>query len=181
VPAPETLLFRESQSFHLGYARIGSGLKVAHYPRIALAIPPVALIVITLRQIVWHHPWGNPPATNGGLVFLNVLLLLVFIRLMTVRLVTELRPNRLSVAMKGLFRRIRVPVAGIRSATAVRYDPVADYGGYGIRSGRLGRAYIASGNQAVQLELKDGSKLLVGSARPAELARMIGEAQQRKT
>src|SRR5579872_285833 len=125
-------------------------------------IPPLALVIITLRQIVWHHPWGNPPVTDGGLVFLTILILLVYLRLVSVRLVTELDPERLSVAMRGLWRRTRVPVAEIRSATAVRYDPVAEYGGYGIRSGPRGRAYIASGNQAVQLELRDGRKILVG-------------------
>jgi hypothetical protein len=164
VRAGRKVLFREKQAFHLGIARI------------ALAVPPLALLIITMRQIAWHHPWGNPPVTNADLLFLTNLLLLVYVRLITVRLVTELRPGRLSVALKGLWRRIRVPVADIRSAMPVHYDP-AEYGGYGIRSGPRGRAYIASGTQAVQLELRDGRKILVGSGRPEELARMISEAQ----
>jgi hypothetical protein len=159
------VLFRETQRFHLGVARF------------SLAIPPLALLVITLRQIVWRHPWGNPPVTDGGLVFLTVLIFLVYIRLMTVRLTTELRPGQLSVAMRGLWRRTRVPVVNIRSVKAVQYDPVAEYGGYGIRSGPRGRAYIAQGNQAVQVDLRDGGKILVGSQRPDELAQMIARAR----
>jgi hypothetical protein len=109
--------------------------------------------------------------------YATVLTLLVYVRLITVRLVTELRPKQLSVAMKGFWRRIRVPVAEIRTTAAVEYNPISEYRGYGIRSGPRGRAYIASGNQAVQLELRDGRKLLIGSQRPKELARKIVEAQ----
>ncbi len=166
MPADNAILFREKQSFRLVYARV------------ALALPPLVLLVVTLRQVVWHHPWGNPPSSNGNLIFLTVLLLLVYLRLTTVRLVTELRPDRLSVAMKGFLRRMRVPVADIRTAVAVEYDPVAEYRGYGVRSGPRGQAYIASGNQAVQLELRDGRKLLIGSQQAKELARRIAEAQR---
>ena len=160
------VLFREKQSFRLGYARI------------ALAMPPAALVIISLPpDSSGIIPWGNPPTTNGNLLFLTILMVFVYVRLITVRLVTELRPEQLSVAMKGFWRRTRVAVADIRAATAVEYDPVAEYRGYGVRSGPRGQAYIASGNQAVQLELRDGRKLLVGSQQPKELVRRIVEAQ----
>lgn len=159
------VLFRERQAFQLGAGRT-----------LSLAIPPLALAAITLRQIVWHRPWGNPQMTDGGLLFLTILTSLVFLRLVTVRLTTELRPAQLSIAMKGVWRRSRVPVATIRSAEPVTYAPVAEYGGYGVRSGPRGRAYIARGTEAVQLELEDGSKILLGSQHAAELARKITEA-----
>lgn len=160
------VLFREKQSFQLG-GRL-----------IALGIPPAALVIITLRQLVWHQKWGSPPMSDGGLLFLTVLIGLVFLRLVTVRLTTELRPEQLSIALKGVWRKTRVPVADIRSAEAVTYSPMAEYGGYGIRPGPRGRAYIARGTQAVQLELRDGGKILLGSGRPDELAREITEARR---
>src|SRR5579863_4493941 len=160
------VLFRETQSFRLGYAKI------------ALAMPPAALVIVSCRQILWHHPWGTPPVTNGNLVFLTVLTLAVYARLITVRLVTELRPEQLSVAMKGFWRRTRVAIADIRSAAAVQYDPVSEYRGYGVRPGPRGQAYIAFGDQAVQLELRDGRKLLVDSQQAQELARRITDAQR---
>jgi hypothetical protein len=166
MAARGAVLFREKQPFRLGYARI------------AMAMPPVALAAIGSRQIVWNHPWGNPAVTNGNLIFLTILTLLVYVRLITVRLVTELRPDQLSVAMKGFWRRIRVPVADIRTAVVVEYDPIREYHGYGVRSGPRGQAYIASGNQAVQLELRDGRKLLIGSQQPKELAGSIAKAQR---
>jgi hypothetical protein len=166
MPRDNAILFHEKQAFNLAYARI------------ALALPPLVLLVVTCRQVIWHHPWGNPPTSNGNLIFLTVLLILVYLRLTTVRLVTELRRDRLSVAMKGFLRRTRVPVANIRSAEAVEYDPVGEYRGYGVRPGPRGQAYIASGNQAVQLELRDGRKLLIGSQRARELASRIADARR---
>jgi hypothetical protein len=158
------ILYREKQRFHLGARGI------------ALAIPPAALLVLCLRQVVWRHPWGNPPMTDGGIVFLTVVVLLVYLRLLAVHLWTELRPDRLSVAMKGLFRRVRIPVADIAKAEPVEYDPASEYGGYGIRDGPRGKAYIASGVRAVHLQLSDGRQFLIGSQRVDELVRKILEA-----
>jgi hypothetical protein len=143
------------------------------HARLVLAMPPAAMLFIAVRQLVFHHPWGNPAMSNGGVVFLTVLLVGVYIRLITVRLVTDVRSGELSVGLQGLWRKRKVPLAGIRSAIEVQYDPAADCGGYGIRSGAKGLAYIASGNRGVELELNDGRKLLIGSQRPEELARKI--------
>jgi len=110
------MLFEEVQKFHLGISGI------------ALAVPPAALVFITCRQVIWGIPWGTPPTSNGNLIFLSVLLVAVFIRLMTVRLVTELRPEALSVAMKGFWRRARYRrlrfAAPCRSPT-IRYRNIA--------------------------------------------------------
>ena len=163
----EALLFREKQAFRVGYAKI------------AMAMPPAILSVICCLRILFHHPLGYRSVTNGDLLFLTILTLVVYIRLITVRLVTELRSGQLSVAMKGFWREIHVPVAEIRVAVPVEYKPIEEYGGYGVRSGPRGQAYIAWGNQALQVELRDGRRLLVGSQRSQELARCIVEVQSR--
>lgn len=159
-------MYSEKQSFRLGYSRV------------ALAIPPAALAFITLRQMVWHHPWGSPPTSDGGLIFLTLLTFLVYLRLMTVRLVTTLRADTLTVGMKGLWRKMKIPVADIASAKSVQFDALAEYGGYGIREGPRGKAYIANGRTAVELELRDGRKFLIGSKTPEELLRQIHIAKR---
>jgi hypothetical protein len=60
------------------------------------------------------------------------------------------------------------------------YRPIRDYGGWGIRYGRGGKAYNVSGNRGVMLELSDGQKLLIGSQRPEELANAINLALGKK-
>jgi hypothetical protein len=147
--------------------------------RIVLALPPAALLFITIRQVIFYHPWGGHPISNGGLIFLTILLVAVYLRLITVRLVTDVGSGEMAIGLRGLWRRRRIPLSQIRSATTVEYNSL-DYGGYGIRSGPGGRAYIADGNRGVQLELNDGNKLLIGSQRAEELARAIQRPASRR-
>lgn len=56
---------------------------------------------------------------------------------------------------------------------AREYKPLLEYGGWGIRFGKNGKAYNARGNKGVQLVLKNGKRLLIGSQRPDELAEAI--------
>ncbi len=142
-----------------------------------MSLPPAALLFVTMRQVVFHHPWGSKPLSNGGLIFLTVLLVAVYFRLITVRLVTDIRSGELAVGLRGLWRRRRIPLTDVRSVAPVCFDPAAEYGGYGIRRGPRGLAYIAQGNRGVQLELQDGSKLLIGSQRPDDLAQKIKQCR----
>jgi hypothetical protein len=162
---PGRTLFSEAQPLRQWHARV------------VLAFPPAALVFIACRQILWHKPWGSPPLSNGGLVFLTVFLLAVYFRLITVKLVTELRADEIDVGLRGLWKRRRIPLAAVRSVKAVTFDPVAEFGGYGIRSGRGATAYIASGNRAVELLLEGGRKVLIGSQDPELLAARIRDRQ----
>jgi len=162
---PALVLFQEVQSFRLRYAKY------------ALAVPPAALVFIACRQLIWHHPWQTPPLSNGELLFQTVLLVLVYIRLLTVRLVTEVRPGSILVGLRGLWRKRRIPMDRVRSARVVDYDPVADFGGYGMRTGRRGQGYIARGSRGVELELRGGGNVLIGSQQPDRLAKAILESR----
>ena len=59
-----------------------------------------------------------------------------------------------------------------------QYKPIREYGGWGIRYGRGGKAYNVSGNKAVQLVLKNGKRLLIGSQRPDKLVEAIGSVRR---
>ncbi len=141
--------------------------------RVALAVPPLALLVVACRQIFWHKAWTSPPLSNGDLIFLTLLLSAVYVRLNTVRLVTEVLPGEVVIRLRGIWKTRRIQVSSIQSAAEIQYDPAADFGGYGIRSGRGGLAYIAHGDRAVELALEDGGKLFIGSQHPDELAARI--------
>jgi hypothetical protein len=57
----------------------------------------------------------------------------------------------------------------ISQAEAVRYEPLQDYGGWGIRGWGARKALNARGDFGVLLTLKDQTKLLIGSQEPQEL------------
>ena len=62
---------------------------------------------------------------------MTVLLVLVYVRLITVRLVTGLGPTEIAVGLRGLWRKRKISLDQVRVAKAVEYDPVRDFGGYG--------------------------------------------------
>jgi len=100
------------------------------------------------------------------------LALLMFVIVFLLHMTTEVSPTELRVWFGWAPTSPRiVPVGTVRSIEVVIYRPVADYGFWGIRSGRDGdRALIARGNRGVRLELTDGTRLLIGSQRPEALA-----------
>jgi hypothetical protein len=154
-------LFYEVQGFRL--ARL----------RILLAIPPLGMLLLLVWQVILGHPWGTKPMSNASLIGWTVFLWVVYLRLITVRLVTDVRSDQVSVAMRGFWRERHIPLSEIKSVKVVAYDPVRDYGGYGIRTTRGVKAYIASGNRGVRLNLVNSGAVLIGSERPEDLASVI--------
>jgi hypothetical protein len=128
------------------------------------------MLGLLIWQVVLGHPWGKQPMSNANVIGWTIFLWLIYFRLITVRLVTEIRNGELVIAMRGLWRSRRVPLDRIQSVETITYDVARDYGGYGIRSTREGKAYIASGGAGVRLTLVSGEKLVIGSRRPDELA-----------
>ena len=72
----------------------------------------------------------------------------------------------------------RIPLSEILGATAREYDALREYGGWGIKGwSRDKRAYNVSGREGVELLLKDGRTVMIGSARAADLERAIMDAR----
>lgn len=139
----------------------------------ALATPPCVMAGLLVWQVVLGHPLGKLAMSNGNLIGWTIFLWIIFFRLLTVQLVTEIRNGELLVGLRGLWRARRVSLGDIQSAETITFDPVRDYGGYGIRTGRQGSAYIASGNLGVRVKLGNGATFVVGSQQSNELVRLL--------
>jgi hypothetical protein len=63
----------------------------------------------------------------------------------------------------------------IRSAEAVSYRPLLQYGGWGIRRGFREWAWNVSGSEGVRLHFRDGSSFLIGSTESGRLAAAVRE------
>ncbi len=87
-----------------------------------------------------------------------------------VRLDTEVRRDGLYIRYVPFHRNFRrFKAEDLRESYACTYRPMLEYGGWGIRYGWKGKAYNVRGNQGVQLVLRDGRRVLIGSMKPAEL------------
>ena len=145
----------------------------------ALLAPPCIMLGLLIWQVVLGHKWGKQPMSNGNVIGWTIFLWAIYFRLITVRLVIDVREGELTVGLRGLWRARRIPLNDIQSVETVTFNPIRDYGGYGIRSGRNERAYIARGNQGVRLKLTNGAALVLGSQRPEELAAVLSGSASR--
>lgn len=50
-----------------------------------------------------------------------------------------------------------------------KYNPLTEYGGWGLKGTRRNRVYNVSGDIGLQITLKNGNKLLVGTANPNKM------------
>jgi len=144
------ILFEEGQTF--------DQLRV----RLVLAIPPAAMFCLTIWHVGFGRPWGKQTMSNTSITVWTLFLCLVYLRLITIQLITRVHADRISLSLQDIWRLQRVFLSKVKSAEAVTYDPARDYGGYGIRSARRGRAYIARGSSGVSLELTKGGHILIG-------------------
>lgn len=144
---------------------------------IILAVPGVCLYGV-IQQIVFDKPFGDDPLSDGGLLAVTVIfgggLPLLFY---AVNLTVEVRRDGLYLRYFPFHLRFhRIPFDTIARARARIYSPLREFGGWGIRWGKEGKAYSVSGDRGVQIEFKNGKKLLIGSRRAEELALALNEA-----
>ena len=117
-------------------------------------------------------------AAGLGLMIVLAAMAVLLIVFRTFNLTTTIESD--GVRVKGMWfvdRLIRFE--DIASAEMRVYQPLREYGGWGYRIGPAGKAYNAQGNEGLQLVLKDGGRVLIGSQRAAELASLVANELQR--
>lgn len=90
------------------------------------------------------------------------------------RMVVEVDRDGVLVRWLPLLRR-RIPFSEIAAHEPTRYRPLRDFLGWGVRwTPHGGTAYTMSGCLGVQLRLRSGKRVLIGSRDPEALDRAIG-------
>lgn len=130
------------------------------------------------QQLLLGKPFGENPAPD----WIILLLLLVFgilfpVFFHSIKLVTEVRTDGLYIRFYPFHRSFKTfPFETIQNYDVRTYNPIRDYGGWGIRYGLKGKAYTTAGNRGVLFEFVDGKKvkkLMVGSQVPEKLSEII--------
>jgi hypothetical protein len=124
-----------------------------------------------------HLPNSQDPPLLLAAVFVAFTALVMPLLIYLCRLTTEVRSDVLLVQFFPFHTRpVRIEYGTITACHAVQYNPLLDYGGWGLRYGLGGRAYNVSGNLGVRLEFSSGPALLIGSQHPMDLAAAIETA-----
>ncbi len=74
--------------------------------------------------------------------------------------------------------RKRIPFGHIKDVRATTYNPLREFGGWGIRGFGKKRAWTVGGDQAVVLHLRDGVQLYLGCSTPLRLKERIETAMR---
>jgi len=83
---------------------------------------------------------------------------------------TKINKEQISILFPPFVNRSKVfKWEDIKEAHIRKYNSLLDYGGWGIRYSWNGKAYNTSGNMGLQLLMKSGKKILIGTQTPKEL------------
>ena len=132
------------------------------------------------RQVIQDIPFGEDAMSNGRMLVLGGLVILLNVALLafiaSMKLQTEVTTAGLFLRFLPLQRKTRlIDMDGVTAVSSVQYRPAMEYGGWGIRYGRNGRAYNVTGNLGVRIDYDNGQHLLIGTRHPDTLKEAIDQ------
>lgn len=143
----------------------------------------VAALIIPLAVTLVQYNSGNSTITPYDIAVGCMLPLLIILFFTTIKLHTTVDQTGIHYRFAPIHRKMRdIPWTDVEKAYTRTYSPIKEYGGWGIRSGiaKIGKAYNISGNKGLQLELKNGKKILIGTNRPGEIDQLLKTLVQQK-
>jgi hypothetical protein len=136
----------------------------------------VVVAIVTVVELVAGRPaqfWlvGIGPLVAG----------VVAVLLSLSHLDVDVTDGGVTIAFRYVWPARRIAFSEIVGLGIRRYSPLLEYGGWGVRLGPKGWGYMTSGDEGVQLRLRKGLPVLIGSARPRELEAAIREGVEAQT
>ncbi len=150
-----------------------------------LLLIPSSLVPLIIFLMVWLF---NPQAEQVLLFGIVMLLVAVIppVFFLGANLTVEVRHDGLYIRFFPFHASFfKISSGEVKNWQIRSYSALKEYGGYGIRFGADGKAYNVRGNQGVQIELKNGKKILIGSQKPdllqQALERLIQTVEHKTT
>jgi hypothetical protein len=127
-----------------------------------------------VQQIIIGRPLGTTPSPDW-VVWLILVSIGIGLPLLFLRLVLVLEVTRESVVIRFQpFARRVIRLSDIERIVVREYSAIKEYGGWGLKGwSREKVAYNVSGSRGVELFLRDGRSVMLGSQRARELAEAI--------
>jgi len=141
----------------------------------------ISTTFLTIGIAIWLITWPIDPGEEGVeplalniRIYIAVAILasdgLILWLMWVTKLQTEVSSNGLFLQFFPFHRKVRnLDLNAAVAVTPVEYQPLQQYGGWGIRKVRFGTAYNISGNQGVRIDYDNECHILIGTQRPFEL------------
>ena len=150
------------------------------------AIGPLAFGVYgIIQQIILKQPFGDKPMSDLGLIVFTISMLLLSIFIFSFKLTTRIDEKGIHYQFFPFHFSLKtITWSEINAAKIRTYYPISEYGGWGLRGGFFlnkskGNAINISGNIGIQLALKNGKKLLIGTQKKGEAKRVLENYQNK--
>lgn len=137
----------------------------------AFILIPLLSVVVLLDVLINNSPkfTQDPEAQWTILIPILAFLLLYFIQLEWKFTESDFRYRFFPFIIK---ERI-IPYSNIQTISVMKINPLFEFGGWGLRRGKLGKAYTTDGNLIIHMELKSGQKLNFTVKNKSEVERVI--------
>jgi hypothetical protein len=149
-------------------------------------IPAMVMCVYALyQQVVRGIQVGDSPAPNGVMILGFIFLCIMLWGYFKLKLEVWIDADGIHYRFFPLIIKNKlISKEQIQRFEIRKYNPILDYGGWGVRRGfgrKWQRAYNVSGNIGLQLYLTDGKKVLFGTQRSQAIFYAMEEMMKTKT
>jgi hypothetical protein len=136
-----------------------------------------------ISQFFMGKPFGQNPMGNLGLIVTAVFVLLLSLLIFVVRMETQISSEGIQVRFFPFHLKFKKFSWDEISRCYVReYAPIGEFGGWGLRWGLFGQgnAWNVAGNRGLQMEFKNGKKLLIGTQKPDLMIEALEKIKNKK-
>lgn len=128
------------------------------------------------QQFYLGKPFGDNPASNEMLLVFSCIPVLLILFFVVLRLDTRVDADGVHYRFFPFQIKYKLKRWDELEKVYVReYKPIYEYGGWGIRGWGKDKARNVSGNVGLQLEFKNGDKLLIGTQKGEEMGIVVSE------
>jgi hypothetical protein len=142
-----------------------------------LIILMVVSIIIPIAIMVQEYYKENTNMTTNQFVFTIVGILISVLLIFFFKLTTRIDEKGIHYQFFPFHFKLKlIPWNEVSKASVRTYNPIGDYGGWGLKGGwtkSKGKAINVSGDIGIQLELKNGKKLLIGTQKANEVKSVL--------
>ncbi|MDC0215293.1 hypothetical protein OAK14_01380 [Candidatus Marinimicrobia bacterium] len=90
------------------------------------------------------------------------------------KLITTIKEDGINIIFVP-FTNFIIPFSKIKYYKIREYRPIIEYGGWGIRFNKSGKAYTVCGTTGLQISLLNGKEILIGTQRPDPLLESLNK------
>ncbi|MFC2187995.1 DUF6141 family protein [Peijinzhouia sedimentorum] len=117
-----------------------------------------------------------------ALVFTFIINVAIYWLLLSIRLYTRVENDGIHYRFPPIINKWKqISKKELKSHKVRKYSPLKEYGGWGYRISKHGKALNVRGNMGLDMELNDGKKLLLGTQKPEELKLALQKLYEDKT